>query len=171
MADVTIRPVTAADGPRLVAANRAARDFHAPWAAPATTQAGFDAWFESVATGRRVSLLAEAGPALVGIINISEIVRGNFLSAYLGYYAYPEGTGQGRMTRAVALAIDHVFQVLRLHRLEANIQPANARSIALVQRLGFRQEGFSPAYLHIDGAWRDHERWAVISPEDPRQAG
>jgi len=99
--------------------------------------------------------------AIVGIVNISEIVRGPLQGAFLGFHAMADQAGQGLMTDAVRLAVNHAFRQLGLHRLEANIQPANARSIALVRRLKFRLEGFSPRYLHIAGGWRDHERWAV----------
>ena len=69
------------------------------------------------------------------------------------------------MTAGVDQAVSHAFGELRLHRVEANIQPANAPSRALVQRLGFRLEGLSPRYLYVSGDWRDHERWAVLSDE------
>jgi [ribosomal protein S5]-alanine N-acetyltransferase len=59
--------------------------------------------------------------------------------------------------------ISHCFSELGLHRLEANIQPENVRSIALVRSLGFGMEGFSPRYLKVCGRWRDHERWALLS--------
>lgn len=164
---VTIRPVDANDGPMLIAANLAARAYHAPWAAPTVSEAGFAAGLADIAAGRRVSLLAEDGGLLVGVVNLNEIVRGIFLSAYLGYYGYPDGAGQGRMTEAVRLAVAHAFGPLGLHRVEANIQPENARSLALVRRLGFRREGYSPGYLFIDGAWRDHERWALLNQPVP----
>jgi ribosomal-protein-alanine N-acetyltransferase len=61
--------------------------------------------------------------------------------------------------------VTHAFDTMKLHRLEANIQPANARSKALVKRLGFRREGMSPRYLKINGRWRDHERWAILSED------
>ena len=67
--------------------------------------------------------------------------------------------------RSYAAALRDAFTRLRLHRLEANIQPGNAASIALAARCGFEREGFSPRYLKIGGRWRDHERWAILSDE------
>jgi ribosomal-protein-alanine N-acetyltransferase len=102
---------------------------------------------------------------LAGVINLSEIVRGAFRSAYLGYYAFVPHAGRGYMTEGLALALRWIFGTLRLHRVEANIQPGNAASRALVRRLGFRREGFSPRYLKIAGRWRDHERWALVAED------
>ncbi len=98
----------------------------------------------------------------MGVVNLNEIVRGSFQSAYLGYYAFRPHAGQGYMTEGLALVLRHTFRGLGLHRLEANIQPANRQSRELVRRLGFRREGFSPRYLKIGGRWRDHERWAIV---------
>jgi len=160
------RPVRE-DAAALIVAHRASRDLHRPWVEPFTDQAGFDAWFLRGLTGPNLSLVARRSDdlALVGIINLNEIVGGAFLSAYLGYWAMAAQAGRGAMRVALGLAIVHAFGPLGLHRLEANIQPGNARSIALVRRLGFRQEGFSPRYLHIGGAWQDHERWAILADE------
>jgi ribosomal-protein-alanine N-acetyltransferase len=107
---------------------------------------------------------------LVGVINISEIVRGSFLSGYLGYYAFVPCSGRGYMTEGLQAALHDAFRVHRLHRLEANIQPGNEASRRLVQRLGFRQEGFSPRYLKIAGRWRDHERWALTIEDWKRRS-
>lgn len=98
---------------------------------------------------------------LVGAINIEGIIRGFFQSASLGYYAFVPHAGKGLMREGLILAINHAFRELRLHRLEANVQPANRRSIDLVRSLGFEPEGFSPRFLKICGRWRDHERWAL----------
>jgi ribosomal-protein-alanine N-acetyltransferase len=107
--------------------------------------------------------------SLVGVYNVSEIVRGPLQSAYLGYYGNVAFAGKGLMTEALRLCLCEVFLRIKLHRIEANIQPGNAASRALVKRCGFRQEGFSPRYLRIDGVWCDHERWA-ITVEDWRRA-
>lgn len=107
---------------------------------------------------------------LAGVININEIVRGTFCSGYLGYYAFVPHSGRGYMTEGLRAVITQAFRALRLHRLEANIQPDNESSRALVQRLGFRQEGFSPRYLKVAGRWRDHERWA-LTVEEWRRCG
>ena len=100
---------------------------------------------------------------IVGVINISNIVRGLFRSAYLGYYTFAGWERQGLMREALQATVRHAFGALKLHRLEANIQPGNAASIGLVTACGFAREGYSPRYLKIGGRWRDHERWAVIA--------
>jgi ribosomal-protein-alanine N-acetyltransferase len=99
--------------------------------------------------------------AIVGFLNISEIVRGRLQSGFLGYGAVAQFSGQGYLTEAMELLLKEAFTALRLHRLEANIQPGNLSSIALAERCGFQYEGFSPRYLKIGGRWRDHERWAI----------
>ena len=103
------------------------------------------------------------------MINVSEIVRGAVQSAYLGYYAFVPHAGRGHMTEGLALALRWAFGTLRLHGVEANIQPDNEPSRALVRRLGFRREGFSARYLKIAGRWRDHERWALVADDWRRQ--
>lgn len=163
--DVAVRLVRREDAGRLISANLAARDFHAPWVKPFGSEAEFDTWWAGVEQGRLVPFLVEVDGALAGAFNLSEIVRGGFQSAYLGYYAYPGLAGRGVMTVGLGLVLGVAFGELGLHRVEANIQPANAPSIALVKRVGFRLEGFSPRYLFIDGAWRDHERWAKLADD------
>jgi [ribosomal protein S5]-alanine N-acetyltransferase len=101
--------------------------------------------------------------ALVGVINLSNAVRGSFHSAYLSYYVFAGHQRQGLMREGLLATIRHAFRTLKLHRLEANVQPANIASIALVQSCGLRKEGFSPRYLKIAGKWRDHERWAIVA--------
>lgn len=102
-----------------------------------------------------------ADGALVGALNLSEIIRGPLQQAFLGYYAFEPHAGQGYMREAISLLLRYAFTSLKLHRVEANIQPANGPSIALVRGAGFRNEGFSERYLKIAGRWRDHERWAI----------
>lgn len=103
--------------------------------------------------------------AIVGAVELSQIARGGFQSAYLGYHLGAPFRGQGYMAEALQLAMRQAFRVLKLHRLEANIQPSNRPSIALVSRLGFHREGFSRRYLKVGGRWRDHERWAILSDD------
>jgi RimJ/RimL family protein N-acetyltransferase len=100
--------------------------------------------------------------SVVGSVEISRIARGNFQSAYLGYRIAAAERRRGYMTEALQLALRHAFRVLKLHRVEANIEPGNEASIALVQRAGFTREGFSRRYLKHGGRWRDHERWALL---------
>src|SRR6201999_4207335 len=89
--------------------------------------------------------------AIVGYFNISQIIRGPLQSAFLGYGGVAGGSGLGYMSAALELVVERAFTDLALHRIEANIQPANAASIALVERCGFVREGFSERSLKIGG--------------------
>ncbi len=100
--------------------------------------------------------------ALVGVINVSNVVRGALRSGYLGYYVFAGHAQQGLMREGLRAVVRYAFKTLKLHRLEANIQPNNKASLALAAVCGFRKEGFSPRYLKIGGRWRDHERWALL---------
>jgi ribosomal-protein-alanine N-acetyltransferase len=164
---VVIRLVHASDAAELIAANLASIELHEPWVSPCRDHASFLGYLTRCDGDRSIGFIArerESGK-IVGIVNVSEIVRGFFQSAYMGYYGMAGMNGRGLMSEAVSLVVSHAFGELGLHRLEANIQPGNAPSRALVKRLGFRQEGYSPRYLKIDGEWRDHERWAILADE------
>jgi ribosomal-protein-alanine N-acetyltransferase len=102
---------------------------------------------------------------IVGAFHLDQIVYGNFRSAYVGYYAGEPFAGRGYMSEGLRLVLRHAFARLKLHRVEANIQPNNAASLALVRRNGFKREGYSPRFLKIGGRWRDHERWAILREE------
>ena len=151
---------------------RESRELHRPWTYPPERSDQFDDLF---ARSRRddfaclVAVLTEDEREITGVFTISQIVRGAFQSAYLGYYAHQRHAGQGLMREAMEQVLDHAFGPLALHRLEANIQPGNQPSIALARGAGFRLEGFSPRYLLIGGQWRDHERYAITADERAAQ--
>jgi len=103
--------------------------------------------------------------AIAGTITLSQIFRKAFQNAFLGYLLGEKFTGKGYMTEAVKLMLKYAFSNLKLHRVEANVQPNNAPSINVLKRCGFSKEGFSRNYLKISGKWRDHERWAIIKED------
>lgn len=104
---------------------------------------------------------------LVGQLTIGSIVRGSLNSGYAGYWIDEAVAGRGVMPTAVALAVDHCFGPVGLHRIEANIRPENSASRRVVEKLGFRDEGVRLRYLHIDGAYRDHVCYAITAEEVP----
>ena len=110
----------------------------------------------------------ESDDAIIGFFNLSHITRGLLQSAYLGYAAGKPYAGNGYMREGIQLVLRNAFLGLRLHRVEANIQPGNRASIALARGAGFRREGFSPRYLKIGGRWRDHEHWVMLAENRSR---
>ena len=160
---VHVRAPAEADRDAFVAAMRASRKLHRPWIAMPETPEAFDRYLARSRLPTTAFFLARRveDDELVGFLNISEIVRGNFQSAFLGYGGVAGLAGRGYMTDAMRLVLREAFTTLGLHRLEANIQPGNTASIELARRCGFEHEGFSPRYLKVGGRWRDHERWAI----------
>lgn len=160
-----IEPLQASHQQAFIEAVRASRELHQPWVYPPDSVDEFLRYLEKPAATHIKTVLKLASGELVGVVNISEIVRGGFQSAYLGYYAFVPHQNKGLMREGLSQVIGEAFGKHGLHRLEANIQPANSASIKLTKSLGFRHEGFSPRYLKINGEWRDHERFAITAEE------
>jgi ribosomal-protein-alanine N-acetyltransferase len=164
---VFIRSGALSDEEEFLAAVERSRMLHHRWVRPPSTPAAFRRFVAKRGDPRTAAFFIwyDKPRSLVGVINVSEIVRGSFHSAYLGYYAFEPFAGRGLMQEGLSQVVRHAFRKMKLHRLEANIQPANVASKALVKAVGFRYEGFSPRYLKINGRWRDHERWAILSED------
>ncbi|MFB7823550.1 GNAT family N-acetyltransferase [Streptomyces hydrogenans] len=165
---VGLRPFTLDDAEEFTARAEESAALHRPWLFPPRTAEHYAAYagalIEEPARAGFLVCERERAGALAGFLTVNNIVHGAFRSGALGYGAFAHAAGRGLMGEALDLLLAHAFGPMGLHRLEANIQPGNAPSRALVRRAGFRLEGFSPAMLLIDGAWRDHERWAITDP-------
>lgn len=162
---VTLRLVTQADQAEFLELASASAELHHPWMSLPATPPEFHAYltrFDHVTAEGFLVCLRGTG-AIAGAIHINSIIRGRFQNGSVSYAAFAPAAGQGYMSEGLGLVLRYAFEQLRLHRLDAQIQPGNHASVALVRRLGFRNEGYSPDLLFIDGAWRDHERWAITS--------
>ncbi|HEX8087721.1 MAG TPA: GNAT family protein [Blastocatellia bacterium] len=164
---IYIRPPQIQDCDEFIGLNRASLQFYRGLVSPITTprrfadyvrrceQSDFEGFFVCLAEDDRI----------IGSINLSQILQGVFKSAYMGYQVGWPFASRGYMSEAIQLVLRHAFNRMKLHRLEANIQPENTPSIALVKRAGFTKEGYSRRYLKIGGRWRDHERWAILAED------
>ncbi len=115
--------------------------------------------------GRMLPWAIEVDGEFAGQLTISGIVRGSAQWGQAGYWVDERQAGKGVMPTALALAADHMFFRLGLHRLEVAIRPENAKSIRVVEKLGLRFEGERPRYLHVAGEWRDHVVFVVHADE------
>jgi ribosomal-protein-alanine N-acetyltransferase len=168
---VYLRPPRRSDAAAFVAASLRSRREHGGWTSAPATRERFVAFVDRFTNGRTPPthasflMLTRGDDAIAGVFNFSEIVHGAFCSTYLGYYGFSPYIGHGFMREGMALALDVAFRQLKLHRVEVNIQPANVRSVALAERTGFTQEGFSRRYVKIGGRWRDHLRFAMLAED------
>jgi ribosomal-protein-alanine N-acetyltransferase len=164
---VYLRAPAGSDRTEFLALMRASRSFHRPWASAPTDDERFSAYLADAqrADFEAMLLCRREDRAILGFFNLSQIARGSLQSAYLGYAVGKPFARHGYMREGLELVLRRAFLNLRLHRIEANIQPGNRASIALAHGAGFRREGFSPRYLKIGGRWRDHERWAILAEE------
>lgn len=160
---VVISPPTEADEAEFIEGIRRSRRLHGRWGGGPETPEEYAVYLAKAREERRRYFFARLrdGGDIVGYLNLGEIIRGSLDQAFLGYGAIAGHEGRGLMSEAMQLVLREAFGPLRLHRIEANIQPGNRPSILLAQRNGFQLEGFSPRYLKINGRWRDHERWAI----------
>jgi ribosomal-protein-alanine N-acetyltransferase len=162
---VVLRPAADSDASEFLRLARASAGLHGHRMSVPSTAEQFQAYLRRYQQpGEESWLICLRGTgAIAGMVNINSIIRGRYQNGSISYAAFAPTAGQGYISEGVGLAVKHAFSQLRLHRLEANIQPGNHASLRLVQRLGFRREGYSPEMLFIDGAWRDHERWAITA--------
>jgi ribosomal-protein-alanine N-acetyltransferase len=157
-----LRRPTAADENAFVAGMATSRPLHRPWVQP-MDEAGFRQYLARAELLDVDALVVcrRDDRRIAGFVTLSQIFYGGLRGATCGYAAFASSAGQGYMAEGLSLTLRHAFTSLRLHRVEANIQPGNDRSRLLAERSGFRLEGFSPRFLKIGGRWRDHERWAI----------
>ncbi|TGD71744.1 GNAT family N-acetyltransferase [Mangrovimicrobium sediminis] len=155
---LSLRQATPEDREAVREAYARSADLHRPWTYP---PADLDSYLSDP---HRYFLCPDGERELLGTFHLSGIVRGYFQSAYLGYEAFAPHQGKGYMRTGMSLLIREAFSVLKLHRLEANIQPENTASLRLAAGAGFVREGFSRHYLNVGNrGWRDHERWALLN--------
>ena len=115
--------------------------------------------------GQTMPFVIEYEGRFVGQVTVNNVVRGSAQFASIGYWVDREVAGRGVVPRSVAMVIEHCFTQGRLHRIEICIRPENTNSLRVVEKLGLREVGFAPRFLHIDGAWRDHRIYAVTVEE------
>ncbi|MFB9680962.1 GNAT family N-acetyltransferase [Streptosporangium vulgare] len=165
-ARVTLRPITAHDRDEFLGLVRASTGLHHPWMSLPGTAEEFQALVTRYDQPTEECLLVclRDTAAVAGVVYINSVIRGRFQSGSVAYAAFAPTAGRGYMSEGLGLLLRHAFEELRLHRLEAQVQPGNTASLKLLRRHGFRKEGYSPDLLFIDGAWRDHERWAITAP-------
>ena len=164
---VHIRHPHAGDRDAFLASVGRSRGLHRPWIDPPADAETFRAFVRTAATptGQRFVICTNTDGALVGVANLSQIFHGPFRNAYLGYYAFTPYEGRGLMREGLQLTIRQAFGALHLHRIQANVQPENERSIALLRSLGFSEEGYARRYLKVGGRWRDHVLFALLADD------
>ena len=176
---ITLRLIRQRDAGEWREVRRRNRDWLQPWEASLPPEASLitevPATFGEMV--RRMRRDARAGRSLpwaiivdgrfAGQLTVGGITYGSLRSAYIGYWIDKELAGRGIMPAAVAMACDFCLDVMRLHRIEINIRPENTASLRVVEKIGLRKEGERPKFLHIDGEWRDHVTYVVVSGEFP----
>ncbi|MTE23392.1 GNAT family N-acetyltransferase [Microbacterium sp. ZXX196] len=172
--DVSIRLVRPRDARVLEYELATNRSWLVPWeatnpdgAVSMDMRAGIRRLLQQHRDGAGVPFVMEHQRSVAGQLNVWGIARGSLSSATIGYWVSQRFAGRGITPTAVALATDACFQMLGLHRMEICIRPENAPSIRVVEKLGFRYEGYRRRYIHINGDWRDHYAFALTREDAP----
>jgi ribosomal-protein-alanine N-acetyltransferase len=172
--EITLRPIHRRDAVAWELARQRSAAWLSPW--DATSPPGIPARPKTYARvigqlqraarqGLALPFALEIGGEFAGQVSVNNIIRGSAQFASLGYWIDATYAGRGLMPRAVALVIDHALTAAGLHRIEICVRPENSNSLRVVEKLGLREIGFAPHYLHIDGEWRDHRIYAITVEE------
>ncbi|RLP72171.1 N-acetyltransferase [Mycetocola manganoxydans] len=171
---ITVRPVRIRDAKALEHELLSNRSWLRPWEATSPyAPRSFDmrssirSLLQNARSGGGLPLVMEYDGELAGQLNVSGITYGSLSSATLGYWVSERFAGRSVTPTSVALATDYCFTELGLHRMEICIRPENRPSLRVVEKLGFRYEGFRRRYIHINGDWRDHFCFALVREEVP----
>jgi len=175
--DITLRPLSSRDARAWREVRLRNADWLRPWDAtvppgslqrPKTFGALTRSLGQAARRGQAMPFAIEVRGTFAGQVTVNNIVRGSAQFASVGYWLDREYAGAGIMPMAVAMVIDHCFQVAGLHRIEICIRPENSNSLRVVEKLEIREVGFAPRFLHIDGEWRDHRIYAITAEEMPQ---
>lgn len=163
---IDIRQLAIGDADNFIEAMKLSTEIHTNWVNPPLDIQSFTDYLEKFNNDSNYSFIIfnQTTPEIIlGIVNITQIIRGVFQNGFLSYFATHHGHKTLAMYNGLQQVIKYAFDTLNLHRLEANIQPDNQRSINLIERLNFDYEGYSKEYLFINDKWRDHKRYALIN--------
>ena len=165
---ITLKKISPKDEIEFLRAARASRLSHRAWVKVPLATSAFKRYVNEMRTAEDLSFVVRRNDngSIVGVVELQDIFMGDFKNAYIIYFAFEGQQRQGLMRQAVTEVIQIAFSTLKLHRLEANIQPENTASKKLAKACGFRKEGYSPKFLKKGGRWCDHERWALLNPND-----
>ena len=162
---VGLRRLSAQDREEFIRLVNLSSDLLHPWVTLPETPVKFDGYLERFDGDNAECILIcerESG-SIVGTVSINQILRGPYQRGTIGYNSFMPWAGKGYMSEGLPLVFRFAFDDLGLHRLEADIQPDNKLSLRLAEKVGLCREGYSPAFIFVSGAWRDHERWAITS--------
>jgi ribosomal-protein-alanine N-acetyltransferase len=165
-----IQVPAAEDEDVFLAAMRDSVGLHYPWVTAPKDHAAWQRYIKRLQRKNETGFLVRrlGDKAICGVINLSVITYDALCSAWISYFGVAAQAEKGYMKEGMLQVISHAFGELGLHRLEANIQPGNLPSVALVQSVGFQYEGLAKDLLKVNGEWRDHERWAILSGDQER---
>lgn len=170
-----LRPIRVRDARALEHELIESRAWLRPWEATSPnaplhwdTRGSIRSLLRSAREGAGLPFIIETEGRIAGQLNVSSMSYGSLASATIGYWVGAGFAGRGLTPTAVALATDHVFFTVGLHRIEICIRPENEPSLRVVEKLGFRYEGLRRRYIHINGDWRDHFCFALTVEEVPQ---
>jgi len=162
---IQIRPLDQDDSRVFLLKQRQSHQFLKPWVQTPSSISEFKDYIKEMTSesNRAYVAINTATNEMIGVVELRDIYLFDFKNSYIIYYGFIGNLKQGFMALAVNAVIKLAFKKLKLHRLEANIQPNNTASIALARACGFKKEGYSPKFIKKNGQWKDHERWALLN--------